>query len=67
MLLWTKTATFSTLPNIILPGRYVRLYHTADRLSNRASCVKEFVIRYHHSGYYHQVTVIRLLSNVYCH
>jgi hypothetical protein len=53
----TKTFTFSTLPNMILSGGYVRLYHTGNRLSNRPFCVQEFVI---------QVTVIRLLLSGYC-
>jgi len=62
---WTETSKFSSLLNMILSGRYVRLYYTSNRLSNRAFCVKEFVIRCHYSGYCQQVTVSRLLSLVH--
>jgi hypothetical protein len=62
MLLWTKTSTFSTPPNMMLSGRNVRLYHTVNRLLDWPSCVKEFVIKCHYSGYSHQATVGMLLS-----
>jgi hypothetical protein len=64
--LWTKTSTFSTLPIMILSGRYVRLYHTGNRLSNRPSCVKKFANRCHYAVYWYQVTVSRILSAGYC-
>jgi hypothetical protein len=44
--------------NMILSGRYVRLYHTGNGLSNRASCMKELR---------HQMPLFRLLSSGYCH
>jgi len=65
----TKTSKFSTIPNTISSGRYVRLYHTGNRMSSRPSGVQEFVIQFAVirlllSGYCQQV--IRLLSEVYC-
>ena len=62
MILDKETSKFSTLPNMIMSGFTTP---AADRVT--VSCVKEFVIRFHYSGYCHHITTMTLLSACYCY